>query len=299
MNLPATWHNETRSQTEAKPTLKKARHSVRTRAAAAAIEDSVPGASNIADTVKNIICNSPELTPASFTIGLDSVISRLPYRRIIEDVYENWESTPPDIPLVTRAYEESFMRECRDSSEKQCVMMNNCECMQIDKSNRFIGTEFLLPGEAPGVEARMCVLCLRQLTQKMYYDLMFDGRSFRFPIQKYGNICNEPGEYAKEVTTAPHSVPHWLLADSLSSRRGRSCCFAQSTAPCTPCPSQSWHTSATAMVWSPTTASGTFGNTVWVCRTTRMLPPRRYRLHCACSLRTAPSSDFFRFQVHV
>jgi hypothetical protein len=198
MNFPPAWHNETRPQADRNPVPTRPRHSTRARVAAAA-EDSVLGTCNIVDTVKNIVSNTTALTPASHALGLDGIISRLPYKRIIEEVYENWESTPPDIPLVTRAYEESFMRECKDSSEKQCVMMNNCECMQIDKANRFIGTEFLLPGEASGSEPRMCVLCLRQLTQKLYYDLMFDGRNFRFPIQKYGNICNEPNEYAREA----------------------------------------------------------------------------------------------------
>lgn len=216
MNFPSMWHVETRPQSDGgKPVSKKPRHSTRSRAAAVVAEVSIPGPANIVDTVKNIVSNTTELVPASHALGLDSIVSRLPYKRIIEEVYENWDgaSTPPDIPLVTRAYEESFMRECRDASEKPCVMMNDCECMQIDKSNRFIGTEFLLPGEESGPEPRMCVLCLRQLTQKLYYDLVFDGKNFRFPIQKYGNICNEPGEYAREAmlfcpTNGPvHAMP--------------------------------------------------------------------------------------------
>jgi hypothetical protein len=59
---------------------------------------------------------------------------------------------------------------------------------------------------------------MRQLTQKLYYDLMFDGKSFRFPIQKYGNICNQPNEYAKEamlfcpVNGPVHAMPFPIVA---------------------------------------------------------------------------------------
>ena len=47
---------------------------------------------------------------------------------------------------------------------------------------------------------------------------MHDGKTFRFPIQKYGNICNQPNEYAKEamlicpVNGPVHAMPYPIVA---------------------------------------------------------------------------------------
>ena len=45
----------------------------------------------------------------------------------------------------------------------------------------------------------MCVLCHRRFVQSLFHDIVYNIQEFRGIIQRYGNICGHPGEYAKEV----------------------------------------------------------------------------------------------------
>eukprot|EP00961_Rhodomonas_salina_P140754 1894388-Rhodomonas_salina.2 len=218
MNLPPTWEVNSRSQSEGKQPNKKARYSTRTKQLTTAQEESLAEDSSVLETIKNTVSNSRTLQLPDDSVNLDSILSNIPYKKIIEDVYENYPTQVAGIPLVTRAYEESFMRECEGDKERQCIKMQDCECMKIDKGNRFIGTQFLLPTDTPDDTPRMCVLCMRQETQHMFFDMMYDGKTFRFPIQKYGNICNQPNEYAREamllcpVNGPVHAMPYPIVA---------------------------------------------------------------------------------------
>jgi hypothetical protein len=49
------------------------------------------------------------------------------------------------VPVVTRAYEESYMRECMLEDEKPCSMGQYCECNFIDEHNGFVGVAFVMP----------------------------------------------------------------------------------------------------------------------------------------------------------
>ena len=67
------------------------------------------------------------------------------------------------VPLITRAYEEQFMRECicgEFSQDKPCSMGQYCECNFIDSENPFVGVAFVMP-ELQVVYNSMCILCLR------------------------------------------------------------------------------------------------------------------------------------------
>lgn len=81
--------------------------------------------------------------------------------------------------------------------EPQCVMREQCECMFIDRNTPFIGASFWVPGTTAHL-AGMCVLCCRKTTQKLFYDMVYQKVRVRAVIQAYGNICNAPGEYARE-----------------------------------------------------------------------------------------------------
>lgn len=131
-------------------------------------------------------------------LELDTVLSRIPYNKMLEELFGGEQSLPEDIPVITRAYEEQFMRECSHPTERPCVMGDACECMFIDTSLPFVGVEFIVPGEEASLHAQMCVVCSRKVTQQLYYDMVCRGISFRAPIQRYGNICEQPGEYARE-----------------------------------------------------------------------------------------------------
>jgi len=69
--------------------------------------------------------------------------SRVPYKDILQNLFSNTKEVPRNIPIITKVYEESFMRQ-PFAREQACVMGNQCECRFIDKNNPFIGVEFRL-----------------------------------------------------------------------------------------------------------------------------------------------------------
>jgi hypothetical protein len=90
-------------------------------------------------------------------------------------------------------------------------MGGNCECQFVDEHNPFIGVQFTLPVEAFSSAAatadmieelssnKLCVLCCRKNTQSLFYEALYNHRAYSSCIQLYGNICDRPGEYAKEA----------------------------------------------------------------------------------------------------
>ena len=101
------------------------------------------------------------------------------------------------LPIITKVFEESFMRQPL-SGERECASGTLCECNFIDTANPFICVEFLVPGEQPGPTPQLCVICSRKVTQKLFYDILFTGKTYPGVIQRFGNICNTPGEYARD-----------------------------------------------------------------------------------------------------
>ena len=141
----------------------------------------------------------PDSKDGVSALSLDYILSRVPYKQMLEDLFGTSGATPTDVPVVSRAYEEQFMREPRDSSERPCVMRGECECNFIDKSNPFTCMEFLLPDQSLSDDPQMCVLCHRRFVQSMFHNIVYAGQQFRGVIQRYGNICGHEGEYAREV----------------------------------------------------------------------------------------------------
>jgi len=239
MNVPKSWRTQKRANTDPKPSMKRQRTKKEKDIleeeegngvdsihpfARTGMTDCTFEPDDMLQHVKNILSrNTDDTLDTSRTICTETVFSHVPYKKIIEEIYENCQTKIPSIPLITRAYEESFMRECCNKSEKRCAMEEECECMKIDPCNKFVGTEFLLPGESSDQTPRLCVLCHRQLTQKCYFDVMFDGKNFPFPIQKYGNICAVPGEYALEVMLIcpPGGPIHVMPYPNVSHHRNR------------------------------------------------------------------------------
>jgi len=149
-------------------------------------------------------------------IDTESLLSKLPYKKMLSDMFGgnlrgNLQTSV--IPYVTRAYEEAFMHEPTNSSERECARGKQCECMFIDRMQPFTAVEFLLPGEQAPSTPHLCVLCCRAITQQLYYDVVFDKCEFPGTIQRFGNIHSEPGEYALDAmliasSTAPvHIMP--------------------------------------------------------------------------------------------
>lgn len=141
--------------------------------------------------------------PPDAGLSLDGILSRVPYKEMLSNLFGGSGVVPPSVPHVTRAYEESFMREPVDPSERACAMGETCEFTKIsrDPGDGFVGVEFLLPGESRAESPpHMCVLCHRKTVQTLFYDMVYSGSPCHCVIQRYGNICGPPNEYAREVT---------------------------------------------------------------------------------------------------
>ncbi len=108
------------------------------------------------------------------------------------------------------------MRECKDKTEKPCIFQTQCECMKIDRDNQFVGVQFALP--CVQTSNGMCILCLRKSTHLIFYIVLREGHRVKHVIQKYGNICNVPGEYhSSAMLICPahgpvHSMPLPIVA---------------------------------------------------------------------------------------
>ena len=133
--------------------------------------------------------------------------------------------------------------------ERQCAMGAKCECMFIDPNAPFIGVEFDLPSDdvktsvhktgshteskfdskkqesrtESKIESKLCVLCSRKTTQKLFYDACYSGTRIQGLIQRYGNLCNQPGEYARDcmLICPPSAQWHCLPLPIMSHQRNR------------------------------------------------------------------------------
>lgn len=145
----------------------------------------------ITDAVRNS-------TPLHTQLAFDHIMSSAPYRCLVESLFASDDvRSAPEIPIVCRAYEESYMRGPVNKDEPLCVMGRRCECMMLDENKPFIGIRLALPHDGCA-EENLCVLCHRRLVQDLFYDLLYTGQPFRGLIQKYGVICGENKEYCME-----------------------------------------------------------------------------------------------------
>lgn len=179
-------------------------------------------------------------------LNLDSIISRAPFKSMMQELFSDDSLVPPPIPVITKSYEESYMREPVSTEERPCVMDTKCECNIMFKEDGFVAVEMLLPNEklSSSSDRQMCVLCLRKATQSLYYELIYSGIPYRGVIQKYGVICGQPFEYAKEVCprTGPSTARTLAPASCVTifCPLPRCAWSAPPTAPCSACLTLSW-----------------------------------------------------------
>ena len=194
-----------------------------TEALADASMPTVPFQSTLQQTILRRL-HSSDAQPSPSELKLDHILSRVPYKTMLENLFQNVasdEGAPvPSVPILTRAYEESFMRQPLPG-ERQCVMGELCECMHIDRSCPFVGAELRLPNDPD--TPQMCVLCSRSTTQKCFYDMCYLGHPVAGVIQRYGSIYGQPGEYAAEVMLIPSRAigPVSMPAPSVSHQRNK------------------------------------------------------------------------------
>jgi len=155
-------------------------------------------------------------------LEFDPILQSVPFVKMMQNIEA--PHLTQNIVLVTREYEEKFLRECLTASEQQCVMGTQCECMMLDSEQPFIGVQFVLPDSLQqdanmpnqnmsdfGItldmnpnshvsnEKGMCLLCLRKTTQILFYQSIHRGIHINGIIQKHGNFCNQPGEYHRNA----------------------------------------------------------------------------------------------------
>lgn len=146
-------------------------------------------------------------TPYDEELNVDCILSRVScYKQMLNDLFSDQGAVRPNIPVVTKAYEESYMRQPVGADELECTMGSECECKIISDlcGEGFVGVQFQLPADPMALDlprkeiSGFCVLCNRKVTQSLFYDVVYSGKPYKGVIQKYGNICGVPGEYARE-----------------------------------------------------------------------------------------------------
>lgn len=125
-----------------------------------------------------------------------------------EDVKHN-EHVRSSIQVVTRAYEEEYLRE-PIGKERACIMGDQCQGLHLPhvKENAFTLREFLLPTEeeeykrtgALPQEGRLCLMCKRSEIARAFINIRADGMGVKknVTLQDYRNIVGESGEYCIE-----------------------------------------------------------------------------------------------------
>jgi hypothetical protein len=113
------------------------------------------------------------------------------------------------IQVVTRAYEEKYLRE-PTGKERSCIMGDQCQGMHLPhvNENAFVLREFLLPTEEEEynrtaklpAEGRLCLMCKRSEIARAFINIRADGMGVKNNIilQDYRNIVDEEGEYCLE-----------------------------------------------------------------------------------------------------
>ena len=125
-----------------------------------------------------------------------------------EDI-KHKEHVRTSIQVVTRAYEEEYLRE-PVRKERPCIMGEQCQGMHLTHvtENAFVIREFLLPteeeeykrtGKLPA-EGRLCLMCKRSEIARAFINIRADGMGVKSNVmlQDYRNIVGEEGEYCMD-----------------------------------------------------------------------------------------------------
>jgi len=130
------------------------------------------------------------------TYNLDQIVSSTNYRAVLKDDKNNKLTYTNDIRFVSKSYEDNYLRQPINDEEKKCVRGSDCECMHIDKTQPFVGVEYVLPWETEknGLTG-MCLPCVRATTQILFYDIIHSGTTVNGIIQRFYNKHSVQGEY--------------------------------------------------------------------------------------------------------
>lgn len=162
--------------------------------------------------VDSHVDSAPETIAPELSLYVDRVVDSVSFDNFLQDAPQ---FSQQEIPLISKAYEDKYMRACVSKNESECVMQGQCECMFLDTSKPFIGTQFIFPQLR---ENNLCIICLRKTTQLLFYHTINKGVNPNAMIQMYGNICNQDDEYhpSRMLICPPqgpvHCMPYPVVA---------------------------------------------------------------------------------------
>ena len=193
MQIPVDWNGSKRPRGE-----RPRADSGRKKARVPSVVDNTVSVPELCSSICRAILESKtgQLDPVDFS----TVLSSVSYKAILGSLFRDGHVPTVDVPVITKAFEEAYMREPM-GAERKCVMGIECECQFIDADMPFIGVEFLLPSQSVvNCDQQMCVLCSRKHTQKLFYDMLYgQHRQHYGVIQRYGVIGGVPLEYSMDA----------------------------------------------------------------------------------------------------
>jgi hypothetical protein len=213
LQVPPAWNSSKRQKTNRarSESVRKKTRWVYEQAEPVSLEELCRG---ICQTISDANPKEWERERAEETLSFSTILSHVPYQKILETLLGSEPAPTAQVPVITKAYEESFIREPIYQGERKCVMGAECECHFIDRDNPFTGIELLLPGQsASDVTPQMCVLCSRKHTQKMFYDMLYRPPATHVgTIQRYGVLVSVPKEYSPDfvLIMPPHGPVHCM-----------------------------------------------------------------------------------------
>lgn len=138
-----------------------------------------------------------------------ALIQQKPCDTLSPEDIKHKEHVRVSIQVVTRAYEEQYLRE-PTGKERPCIMGDQCQGMNLPhvNANGFVVREFLLPSEEEEfkrtgnlpTEGRLCLMCKRSEIARAFINIRADGMGVKNNVilQDYRNIVGEEGEYCLE-----------------------------------------------------------------------------------------------------
>ena len=120
MNVPREWSTQKRpksARVRCESTRKKAR-----------LQHEHQEPCSVTDLASQICQQILQTNPNRMETALsfDTVLSHVSYRQILEGLFGSDGPPTKDVPILSKSYEESYMRETMGSHERQCVMGQEC-----------------------------------------------------------------------------------------------------------------------------------------------------------------------------
>lgn len=152
--------------------------------------------------------------------SIRQIVWKIPFLTMLQSMKPN--GLLQEVPIISKQYEENFMRSCSSSQEKPCISGSACECMFIDHNTPFVCIQFVLP-QSIATSSGLCIICLRKITQLLFHKTIFNGLDPQTCIQKHGNICGEVGEYhtSAMLICNPNGPVHCMPLPIVAHQRNR------------------------------------------------------------------------------